>query len=93
MAFLSGLQRTAVSGLAAELRAGGLLTAALAFALGSLHALTPGHGKSALAAYFLAQEARIATGVRVALAAAFLHVAMVRWLLRFCVLLSARLQS
>ena len=76
LAFLSGLQRTAVTGLAAELRAGGALTVVLAFALGALHALTPGHGKAALAAYFLGQEARIATGVRVALAAAFLHVVM-----------------
>jgi nickel/cobalt exporter len=76
LAFLSGLQRTAVTGLAAELRAGGMLTAVLAFALGALHALTPGHGKAALAAYFLGQEARIATGIRVALAAAFLHVIM-----------------
>jgi nickel/cobalt exporter len=76
LAFLSGLQRTAVTGLAAELRAGGALTVVLAFALGALHALTPGHGKAALAAYFLGQEARVATGVRVALAAAFLHVIM-----------------
>jgi ABC-type nickel/cobalt efflux system permease component RcnA len=74
--FLSGLQRAAVSGLAAELRAGGLFTAALAFALGALHALTPGHGKAALTAYFLGQEARVVTGIRVALAASLLHVAM-----------------
>ena len=73
---LSGLQRSAVVGLAAELRAGGLFTAVLAFGLGALHALTPGHGKAALAAFFLAREARIATGIRVALAAAFLHVVM-----------------
>ena len=76
LAFLSGLQRSAVTGLAAELRAGGAMTVVLAFALGALHALTPGHGKAALAAYFLGQEARVATGVRVALAAAFLHVFM-----------------
>jgi ABC-type nickel/cobalt efflux system permease component RcnA len=76
LSFLSGLQRTAVTGLAAEIRAGGMLTAVLAFALGALHALTPGHGKAALAAYFLGQEAKLATGVRVALSAAFLHVMM-----------------
>ena len=76
MAFLGGLQRTVVSGLAAELRAGGLFTAVFAFALGALHALTPGHGKAALAAYFLGQEAKIATGIRVTLAASFLHVLM-----------------
>jgi nickel/cobalt transporter (NicO) family protein len=73
---LSGLQRSAVVGLAAELRAGGLFTAVLAFGLGALHALTPGHGKAALAAFFLGREARIATGIRVALAAAFLHVVL-----------------
>jgi nickel/cobalt exporter len=73
---LGGLQRSAVVGLAAELRAGGLFTAVLAFGLGALHALTPGHGKAALAAFFLGREARIATGIRVALAAAFLHVVM-----------------
>lgn len=54
---LSGLQRSAVVGLAAELRSGGILTAVLAFGLGALHALTPGHGKAALAAYFLGREA------------------------------------
>jgi nickel/cobalt exporter len=74
--FLSGLQRSTVSGLAAELRAGGMLTAVLAFALGALHALTPGHGKAALAAYFLGREAKIATGIRVTLTAALLHVIM-----------------
>ncbi len=62
--------------LAAELRAGGLATAAFAFFLGAVHALTPGHGKAALAAYFFGQQARIATGIRVALAAALLHVLM-----------------
>jgi ABC-type nickel/cobalt efflux system permease component RcnA len=39
-----------------------------------VHALTPGHGKAALAAYFLGREARIGKGLRVALAAALLHV-------------------
>ena len=76
MSVLSGWQRSAVTGLAVELRSGGWLTALLAFGLGALHALTPGHGKSALLAYFLGQDARIATGIRVTLAAAFLHVAM-----------------
>jgi ABC-type nickel/cobalt efflux system permease component RcnA len=76
MIFLSGLQRSTVSSLAAELRAGGWLTASLAFALGALHALTPGHGKAALTAYFLGQNARFSTGLRVTLAAAFLHVVM-----------------
>jgi nickel/cobalt exporter len=76
LAYLSGVQRATVSSLAAELRAGGVVAAGLAFALGALHALTPGHGKAALTAYFLGQEARLATGIRVAFAAAFLHVLM-----------------
>src|SRR5439155_9633961 len=63
-----------MSALAAELRAGGVGTVALAFTLGAVHALTPGHGKSALAAYFLGREARIGKGLRVALVAALLHV-------------------
>jgi ABC-type nickel/cobalt efflux system permease component RcnA len=74
MSLIGGLQRTIVSGLAAELRAGGLFTAVLAFALGALHALTPGHGKAAITAYFLGQQARLSTGLRVALAASLLHV-------------------
>jgi ABC-type nickel/cobalt efflux system permease component RcnA len=48
--------------------------------------LTPGHGKAALATYFVGQDANIATGVRVTLAAAFLHVvsgALVFLVLRF----------
>lgn len=68
--------------LAADLRAGGLGSAALAFALGALHALTPGHGKAALAAYFLGRDAPIGKGMRVALLAALLHVAT-----GFCVFL------
>jgi ABC-type nickel/cobalt efflux system permease component RcnA len=71
---LAALQGEIVRNLAAELRAGGLTTAALAFALGALHALTPGHGKAALATYFLGTEARLAKGVAVALWAALLHV-------------------
>lgn len=66
----SGIMRT----LAAELRAGGVGAVMFAFALGALHALTPGHGKAALTAYFLGREARIGTGLRVALSAALLHV-------------------
>ena len=66
----SGIVRT----LAAELRAGGFGAAGLAFTLGALHALTPGHGKAALTAYFLGREARIGKGLRVALSAALLHV-------------------
>jgi ABC-type nickel/cobalt efflux system permease component RcnA len=72
--YLASLQGGIVRSLAAELRAGGLGTAVLAFSLGALHALTPGHGKAALAAYFLGQEARVVTGLRVTLWAALLHV-------------------
>ena len=66
----SGIMRT----LAAELRAGGIGAAIFAFALGALHALTPGHGKAALTAYFLGHGARIGKGLSVALSAALLHV-------------------
>jgi ABC-type nickel/cobalt efflux system permease component RcnA len=72
--YLSSLQGGIVRSLAAELRAGGLGTAALAFGLGAVHALTPGHGKAALAAYFLGKEARIGKGLYVSLSAALLHV-------------------
>lgn len=85
---LSALQRDVVQSLAAELSAGGIGTALFAFALGALHALTPGHGKMALATYFLARQARIGMGVRIALSAAMLHVltgAAVFMVLRFVV--------
>lgn len=71
---LGSLQGGIVRTLAAEMRAVGLGAAWLAVALGALHALTPGHGKAALAAYFLGREARIGKGVRIALTAALLHV-------------------
>lgn len=75
MQWLAHVQGGIIRTLAAELRAGGFGTAGLAFALGALHALTPGHGKAALAAYFLGREAHIGKGLRVALTAALLHVA------------------
>jgi len=74
MTYLSSFQGGVIRSLAAELRTGGLGTAALAFVLGAVHALTPGHGKAALAAYFLGTEARVGKGLRVALSAALLHV-------------------
>lgn len=74
MVWLGQVQGGIVRTLAAELRTHGSGTALLAFALGALHALTPGHGKAALAAYFLGQEAHIGKGLRVALSAALLHV-------------------
>jgi nickel/cobalt transporter (NicO) family protein len=74
IAYLGSLQGAIVRTLAAEMRAGGLGTAWLAYGLGALHALTPGHGKAALAAYFLGREARVGKGVRIALTAALLHV-------------------
>lgn len=66
----SGIMRT----LAVELRTGGIGAAGLALALGALHALTPGHGKTALTAYFLGREAPLGKGLRIALSAALLHV-------------------
>jgi ABC-type nickel/cobalt efflux system permease component RcnA len=74
MPYLASLQGGVLRSLAAELRAGSVGTAAFAFTLGALHALTPGHGKAVLAAYFLGQEARIAKGLAVTLSAALLHV-------------------
>lgn len=72
--YLGSLQGGIVRTLAAEMRAGGLGAAWLAFGLGALHALTPGHGKAALAAYFMGREAAVGKGVRIALMAAMLHV-------------------
>jgi len=60
--------------LATEVRAGGFGGLVLAFALGAIHALTPGHGKAALVAYFLGRDGSLATGLRVALSASLLHV-------------------
>jgi ABC-type nickel/cobalt efflux system permease component RcnA len=74
IAQLGSWQAGIVRSLAGELRAGGIGAAALAFALGALHALTPGHGKAALAAYFLGRDAHVGKGLRVALSAALLHV-------------------
>lgn len=74
MTYLGSLQGGILRTLAGELRSGSLSAAALAFALGALHALTPGHGKAALVAYFMGREARLGRGVRVALSAALLHV-------------------
>ncbi len=74
IAWLGQVQGGIVRTLAGELRAGGLGAVYFAFGLGALHALTPGHGKAALAAYFLGREASVAKGVRVALSAALLHV-------------------
>jgi ABC-type nickel/cobalt efflux system permease component RcnA len=48
MAYLGSLQGGVLRTLAAELRADSLGTAAFAFLLGALHALTPGHGKAVL---------------------------------------------
>lgn len=69
-AWQGGVMRT----LAIELRAGGIGSVTLAFMLGALHALTPGHGKAALAAYFLGTASHVGKGIRVALSAAAIHV-------------------
>lgn len=53
---------------------GGFATGmAVATALGLVHALTPGHGKSVIFSYFLGQPASLFTGMRVALGAALTH--------------------
>jgi nickel/cobalt transporter (NicO) family protein len=72
--YIASLQGGTLQGVTAEIKAGSARTAVLAFALGALHALTPGHGKVVLAAYFLGQEARLAKGLLVTLSAALLHV-------------------
>lgn len=72
--WLGHLQGGILRSLAGELRSGGIATVWLAGLLGALHALTPGHGKAALAAYFLGREAHIGKGVRVALTASIMHV-------------------
>ena len=74
MPYLGSLQGGILHNLAAALRAGGSGTIALAFALGALHALTPGHGKAVLAAYVLGQDVRVGRGLGITLSAALLHV-------------------
>lgn len=74
MTTIGQMQGGVMRALASELRAGGLGAAMLATGLGALHALTPGHGKAALVAYFLGHEARITKGLRIALSGALLHV-------------------
>jgi ABC-type nickel/cobalt efflux system permease component RcnA len=74
MVYLGSLQGGILHTLAAELRAGSFGTVALAFALGALHALTPGHGKAVLAAYVLGHEVRAGKALAVTLSAALLHV-------------------
>jgi nickel/cobalt exporter len=83
IAQLAQVQGGIVRSLASEVRSGGYGALTLAFALGALHALTPGHGKAALAAYFLGNDGKLATAVRVALSAALLHVVS-----GFCVFLA-----
>ena len=47
---------------------------ALAFVLGMVHALMPGHGKTVIFSYFLGRGARLGTGVAMAAKIAALHV-------------------
>ena len=46
---------------------------AVAVALGLVHALTPGHGKSVIFSYFLGQRAGVLDGMRIAAIAALTH--------------------
>ena len=57
------------------------LAVVLAFALGLVHALMPGHGKTILFSYFLGNGARLATGVGMAFKIAALHVGTAVFLL------------
>lgn len=47
---------------------------ALAFALGMVHALMPGHGKTVVFSYLMGNGARLATGIAMAMKIAALHV-------------------
>lgn len=49
---------------------------AVAIALGTLHAMTPGHGKSVVVAYFLGRDARPKQGFAIAARVAFSHTTM-----------------
>jgi ABC-type nickel/cobalt efflux system permease component RcnA len=66
---LGGHIRGMDSGVVAWLQA-----AVFGFALGLLHALTPGHGKAVVFSYFLGQAARPWSGMRMSLQIALVHV-------------------
>lgn len=51
-----------------------LAAIAFASALGALHAVTPGHGKAVLAAYFIGREARLLAGIGASMKIAAGHV-------------------
>lgn len=72
--WLAGMQRELLSTLAGALRSGSWHAPAFAFALGGLHALTPGHGKAALASFLLGNDSAFGRGLRIALSASLLHV-------------------
>ena len=78
---LSGWQRDLTRSLSAYLRqaegldTGVLVAAAFAFALGMLHAATPGHGKIVVFSYFFGQGARPWTGILTSLRIAGTHIA------------------
>lgn len=77
-AFLD-LHREAQSGLTAAVRAagsGGSATTAIAFAfaLGTLHALTPGHGKAVVVSYFFGRTVRPLAGIGAGLRIAAAHI-------------------
>lgn len=79
-AALSSLQRDTASALSLYLRqatsldGSALVAAAFAFALGMLHAATPGHGKIVVFSYFFGQDARPWTGVSLSLKIATTHI-------------------
>ena len=75
-ALVSVWQREILAALSSVLRAGDMPSLlALGIGLGALHALTPGHGKLALAAFLAGSRGTALKGLRIAAMAALMHVA------------------
>lgn len=58
-------------------RGGILISLLLAFVLGALHALTPGHGKTVVASYLIASKGRVIDAVLLGLTVTLTHVSSV----------------
>ncbi|KZD06201.1 hypothetical protein [Oceanibaculum pacificum] len=75
-ALVSAWQREILAALSSVLRTGDMPSLlALGAGLGALHALTPGHGKLALAAFLADSRGTALKGLRIAALAALMHVA------------------
>jgi nickel/cobalt exporter len=70
-AFVSLIARPSVSGAIV------VLSLLMAFGLGALHALAPGHGKTLMAAYLVGAEGRIGQAIGVGVAVSVMHTASV----------------